>query len=78
MKKEEMFLLLSEGLSIEEIPNLTNLDELEDLIEKIDFDAATKGKLTGWIKYLKKDTVKHSKSFTEMIRSVAKSKKDEY
>jgi len=34
MKKREIILLLEEGLSIEEIPTLTNLDELEELIKR--------------------------------------------
>jgi len=78
MKKEAAILLLSEGISVEEIPTLINLSELLDLVKKGDFDSATRKKLNKGLKRLNKDSIRHAESFNNMLKFVAKSKKNEY
>jgi len=74
MKKEEMILILNEGLSVEELPTLTNLDEIEELIDRLDFDKTMRSKLAKGISKLKIDTLIHARIFSKDLKLVAKSK----
>ena len=76
MKKREIILLLEEGLSIEEIPTLTNLDELEELIDKSNLDRITASEIKKRVGYLKKETINHAKIFSKGIKLVVKSKNE--
>ena len=78
MKKNELLLFLEEGLTIEEVPLLTLLDEIDGLIENYNYDAATKKYLKQGIGLLKRETIEHSKLFTELLSAVTKSDKNEY
>ena len=76
MKKREIILLLEEGLSIEEIPTLTNLNELEELIDKANLDRITASEIKKRVSHLKKETINHAKIFSKDIKLVAKSKNE--
>jgi len=78
MKKNELMLFLEEGLTIEEVPLLTLLDEINDLIKNYSYDAATKKEFKQGINLLKKETIDHSRLFTELLSKVTKSDKNEY
>ncbi len=78
MKKDEVLLLLEEGVSIEEVPTLINLDELEELIDWLQFDPSFKKELMKGIRHLKKETIQHSRFFNELAKYVLKSDKNGY
>lgn len=74
MEKDELILILDEGLSIEELPTLTNLDDIAELVDGLDFDKATRSKLAKGINKLKRDTLNHAKILSKDLKRVAKSK----
>ena len=74
MKKEEMILILNEGLSIEELPTLTNLDDIVELVDSLDFDKATRSKLVKSMNKLKRDTLNHARILSKDLKRVAKEK----
>ena len=78
MKKKELMLFLEEGLTIEEVPLLTVLDEINDIIEKSNYGDAIKKELKQGINQMKRETINHSKLFTELLSSATKSDKNEY
>lgn len=65
-----MILLLDEALTIEEIALLMNLCELRNLLEKADFDPDTRDKLGDKLDNLTRDTISHSKTISEMIKTI--------
>jgi len=71
MKKEELIPLLNEGLSVEELPTITNLKEIEVLIEKMNFNPKTKEEIMKGIKHLEKETIGHAEAFSHMIKMAA-------
>lgn len=76
MKKNDIILLLDEGLSIEEIPTLTNLYELQSLIDSASFDKATALKIKKKINHLRKETINHARIFSRDIKLITKSKNE--
>jgi len=74
MKKERLISLLNEGLSVEEIPTITNLKEIEELIKKLNFDAETNKKLNEKLQLLERETIGHANAFSSMIKITAKEK----
>lgn len=78
MKRKELLLMLDEGLTTEEVPTMVNLMEVEELINNIDITKEVKTKLKESINVLKKQTINHSKLYSDMIKSVLKSDKNEY
>jgi len=69
-------LFLEEGLSIEEIPTLTNLDELEELIDKANLDRITASEIKKRVDHLRKETINHARIFSKDIKLVTKSKNE--
>jgi len=78
MKKDELIPLLIEGFTFEEVSNLTKLSKIKGMIENLNFDDETKNKLNSMFDELRNDTLKHVETFSDMIKDVEKSKKDEY
>lgn len=74
MKKEKLISLLDEGLSVEEIPTITNLREIEEVIKKIKFDSETNEKLAKGIQKMESETIGHANAFSFMIKTAAKMK----
>ncbi|VVB82920.1 Uncharacterised protein [uncultured archaeon] len=74
MKKEKLISLLNEGLSVEEIPTITNLKEIEEVVKKFNFDAETSKKLNEKIQRLEKETIGHANAFSSMIKITAQEK----
>lgn len=70
MDKDNLIRMLNEGLSVEEIPTISNLEELKELIESSNIDAEIKKRFHKNIEQLIKDTIWHSKAFSNMIRDV--------
>lgn len=74
MKKDELILMLEEGLSLEEIPILNKLEEVEDLINQTGFDNEIEKKLKQITKHLKKETIEHSRIFSNLIKDAVKTR----
>lgn len=72
MEKEELVKMFNEGVSAEEIPVMSYLEELKDLIENSNLEKSIKEKMKENTKRLINDTIRHSKIFTELIRGVQK------
>lgn len=70
MDKNDLIRMLNEGLSVEEIPTISNLEELKELVENSNLDSDIKKKIHKNIDQLIKDTIWHSKAFSSMIRDV--------
>ena len=70
MKREEIIRMLTEGLSVEEISTVSNLEELRTLIEGSDLDDRAKKKMLRNLEHLLNETIEHSRTFTELIREV--------
>jgi hypothetical protein len=72
MDSEELLLRLDEALTMEEIPVLVKLYELERLAGLLDLDPSTSELLKSGLYRLRKDSVSHSKTFSELIGYVLK------
>lgn len=72
MKKDELVKLLNEGLSVEEIPMISDLVELKDMVLNSNLDESVKEKMMEHINYLIKDTLWHAKIFSDLIRDALK------
>ena len=72
MKKEDLIKISSEGLSMEEIPTISNLEELKEIINTANLDNAVKIKMTKKINHLIKDTLWHAKVFINLIKNYKK------
>jgi hypothetical protein len=74
MKKEKLIFFLNEGLSVEEIPTITNIKEIEEIIKKVNFDEKTSKKLNEGLQHLEKETINHANAFSSMIKTATKMK----
>ncbi len=74
MKKEKLISLLNEGLSVEEIPTITNLEEIEKMVKEANFDSETNEKIMKGIKHLEKETIGHARAFSRMIKIATRMK----
>ena len=72
MEKEELVQFLTEGLSAEEIPTMGTLNELKILVINSDLDDTNKKKIMEGINKLIKDTLWHSKAFSNMMKKVSR------
>ena len=72
MKKEDLIKISSEGLSMEEIPTISNLEELKEIINTANLDNAVKIKMTKKINHLIKDTINHANIFINLIKNYKK------
>ena len=70
MKNEEIIKMLNEGLSLEEIPTISNLEELKGLIEQSNLDNSIKLNLNKRLNCLIKDTLNHAKIITNLIQEI--------
>ncbi len=75
LSREKLILTLKEGVSIEEVPNFTNLRELQIMVENSDLEPKVKSAMKKKISFLQKDSEKHSKAFGSLLSKVVKSKK---
>jgi dihydroorotate dehydrogenase len=73
-KKEEIISLLTEGLTSEEIPTITNLKEVEEIINRANFNSETSDKLKKRLKQLERETIWHANAFSKMIKIESKIK----
>ena len=78
MKREKALLLLEEALTIEEVPNFTNLEDLRIMIDNLNFDDKIKKELRKKLDTLIIASRKHAKTYTELIKYVAKTKKQQF
>ena len=74
MEKGELVRMLSEGLSTEELPMISNLLELEELVKASNLNDPIKKRLLANIKTLTNDTIDHAKIFNSLIREVENGK----
>jgi uncharacterized membrane protein YukC len=70
MEKNEIIALLTQGLSMEDLPMMSSLNELKDMVSNSNLDNQTKNELMKRIGRLVNDTSKHSWAFNDMIRVV--------
>lgn len=66
MEKERVK-VLEEGISLEEIPTLTNVEKMLKLIEKSSMEEDTKQKLVEKVEKIREDSVRHSKIFNRLL-----------
>ena len=74
MEKGELVRMLSEGLSTEELPMISNLLELEELVKASNLNDQIKKRLLKNIKILTNDTIDHAKIFNSLIRETENGK----
>lgn len=67
MDKKEIIKILEEGLSLEEISTISNLEELKDAVDKSNIDSNVKKELIKRINILVKDTLSNAKTFAGLI-----------
>lgn len=72
MEKDELVKLLNEGLSVEEIPMISNLVELKYIVPNSNLDDSVKKKMMENINYLIKDTLKHARTFSDLVKDALK------
>jgi len=78
MDKDRLVSFLVEALTIEEVPALTKLAQVESLISQSDLDEEVKCKVFDSIRVLRQESVEHSKVFSDLLTMVLKSDKNEY
>ena len=78
MEKSELMQFLSQALSNEEISSLSTLDEIEELLSNCTFENGVQGQIMAHIQYLRSETISHSKSFSDIMKTVVQSKKNEF
>ena len=76
--KDRAVLLIEEALSIEEVPLLVLIDEIETMFENSDFEKETKNRLLGLSNSLKRETIEHARSFNGLIKYIIESGKNEF
>ena len=62
--------VLEEGISFEEVPTLTNLKKMEELVVNSDMEEKVKDKFLKRIKEIRSDSIKHSSVFNQMLEEV--------
>ena len=72
MKNRDIIKMLSESLSIEEIPMISNLEELRGLVNNSSLDDSAKAKMLKHIGHLIKDTLQHARIITGLIKGAVK------
>lgn len=70
MGEEELINAIEEGISFEEIPTLTNIRRMREILENTDMDGDTKEKLVGKLDKIRSDTIRHSAVFNDMLEEV--------
>ncbi len=78
IKKDTTLGLLEQELSFEEIPNFTNLNDIETLIEDSDLDKEVRLKLRKILLKVRNESANHSKILNELMIYVLRSKSDEF
>ncbi len=71
MKNNNLIKMLSESLSVEEIPMISNLEELRDMVNSSNLDSSVKAGMIKRIEHLIKDTLLHGKIIAKLIRDTA-------
>jgi hypothetical protein len=61
---------LDNALTMEEVPVMVKIYELESIVARIDFDRTTREIITARLDRLKMDSARHSKIFSELISQV--------
>ena len=72
MDKEGLVRMFSEGLSLEEIPTISNLEDIKGIVESSNLDIKLRNKIIKNINHLIKDTIRHAEIFTNLIDEEAK------
>jgi len=72
MKNKDIIKMLSESLSIEEIPMISNLEELRGLVNNSSLDDYAKAKMLKHIGHLIKDTLQHARIITRLMKGAVK------
>ena len=72
MKNRDLIKMLSESLSIEEIPMISNLEELRGLVNNSSLDSSAKAKMLKHMGHLIKDTLQHARIITGLIKGAVK------
>ncbi|PIZ50910.1 hypothetical protein COY27_05500 [Candidatus Woesearchaeota archaeon CG_4_10_14_0_2_um_filter_33_13] len=72
LSSKKAIILFEEAVSLEDIPNMTNIAELEELIDKAKFDKKTETELKNRLKLLRTESVEHSKAFSGLVKYALK------
>ena len=72
MKNRDLIKMLSESLSVEEIPVISNLEELKAIVDNSNISGLAKAKMLKHIDHLIKDTLQHARIITRLIKGAVK------
>jgi len=78
VNRQQLLLMLTEALSLEEIVIIPLLEDFLRKGEKCGLDEMTKTIVEGKVRHLLGESIEHSRMLTEMIREVARSDRDAY
>jgi hypothetical protein len=78
IKKDVALGMLEQGLSFEEIPNFSNINDLENLVDESDLDKEIKLKVRKKLLKLKTESANHSKMINELMIYLLRSKANEF
>jgi hypothetical protein len=70
MDRDRLLQALNDALSLEEVPILAGIYDLERLVELMSFDTKTKGELLAGLGRLRTDSARHAMVFSELSERV--------
>lgn len=70
MENLELVKMFSEGISVEEISTISNLQKIKDMIIQNDFNSDIKEKLLEDVQTLTNETLWHSQVFTNLLKEL--------
>jgi hypothetical protein len=74
MNRDELLLQLDDALTMEEVPMMVRIHELEELVKKSDFDPIVREELLGGLNRLRVDSITHARTFSELMGYVLRKK----
>jgi hypothetical protein len=74
MERNELLLRLDDALTLEEVPVMVRIHDVEELVKKADFDPAVKERILRGLNRMRSDSITHARTFSELIGYVLRSK----
>jgi len=78
MKKNELLSLITVAISIEDIGAIAICREIVEMVDNSNLDNRGKIEIRGKLNFLIKDSLKHAKMFTSLLKDVLASEEDEF
>ena len=70
MAEKEVIETLEEGISMEEVPTLTNIGEMIEILDRVEMDDEVRQELVKRLKHLRRETIRHSATFNDFLDEV--------